>query len=166
MRPSNSKPAAQPVAEEAVKPSPVSIKQSSPAAAAPATPTATPTAKSAAKPPEAQARPPVKASVTTEKNGGATIKLEYAGGLAQYGEIWVRMGERRAGQDWLNTRDVKLEKVGALATTKVMLTPGEPIEGANFAFHAKKGEEELWDNAGRSFGCYVLDAKTGTISAR
>jgi hypothetical protein len=55
--------------------------------------------------------------------------------------------------------------VGSTASTKIVLGPGEPLEGANFAFHAKKGDEELWDNAGRSMGCYVVDAKTGAVSA-
>ena len=152
MRPLNTKPATQPATDTPAKPA---------AAAAPK-----PAAAAAAKPAEVQKRPPVTASFTPEKNGGATLKLEYAGGLAQYEAVWVRMGERRAGHDWLNTRDVKLEKVGSMASTKIMLAPGDPIEGATFAFHAKKGSEELWDNAGRAFGCYVYDAKTGTISAQ
>lgn len=149
MRPMNPKPPTSKPAE-AAKPS---------MAAAPPKPAAT-------KPAEPQHRPPVMASLTAEKNGGATLKLEYAGGLAQYETVWVRLGERRAGRDWLNTRDVKLEKVGAMASTKIPLAPGEPIEAATFAFHAQKGNEELWDNAGRAFGCYVVDAKTGTISAQ
>lgn len=117
-------------------------------------------------PAEAHHHPPVTASFTTDKDGGATLKLEYAGGLAQYDPVWVRLGERRAGRDWLNTRDVKLEKVGSTASTRIPLAPGDPIEAATLAFHAKKGSEELWDNAGREFGCYVVDAKTGTVSAQ
>lgn len=139
---------------------------SKPAEPAKAAVAAAPPKPAAARPAEPQHRPPVTASLTTEKNGGATLKLEYAGGLAQYETVWVRLGERRAGRDWLNTRDVKLEKVGAMASTKIPLAPGEPIEAATFAFHAKKGTEELWDNAGRDFGCYVVDAKTGAISAQ
>jgi hypothetical protein len=148
MRPSNPKPAAKPTAEGAQKPA----AEASTRAPKPTEPN--------------KQRPAVSASVTPEKNGGVIVKLEYAGALAQYEPLWVRMGERRAGRDWVNTRDVKLERAGALATTKVELPPGEPIDGANFAFHTKRGEEELWDNAGHAFGCYVLDARTGAISAR
>lgn len=173
MGPSNTKPAAKPVAEaakphtegaraSAAKPA-IDAARQSPSAPPRASPTP---AKPAPRPAEEKDRPPVAASLTAEKNGGVTLKLEYAGGLAQLDQVWVRMGERRAGRDWLNTRDVKLEKSGSLASIKVSLAPGEPIEGANFAFHAKKGEEELWDNAGRAFGCYVLDARTGTITAQ
>lgn len=148
MRPLNPKPPTANKPAETAKP---------PAAAEPHKPSA--------KPAEAH-HPPVTASFTTDRNGGATLKLEYAGGLAQYDPVWVRLGERRAGRDWINTRDVKLEKVGSLASTKIPLAPGDPIEAATFAFHAKKGSEELWDNAGRAFGCYVVDAKTGTVSAQ
>ena len=146
MRPSNTKSTPKPVAEA---PKPATTAVNKPGRSTDAHP----------------AHPPVRASFTSEKDGGAILKLEYAGGLAQYDPIWVRMGERRAGRDWVNTRDVKLEKVGSTASTKIIFSPGEPLEGASFAFHAKKGDEELWDNAGRSMGCYVVDAKTGAVSA-
>lgn len=148
MRPSSSKPS-KPTAD-------ASTKAGSHAAAS----------KPEVKAAEPQPRAPVVASLTAEKNGGALLKLEYAGGLAQFDPVWVRIGERRAGREWVNTRDVKLDKVGSLASTKVPLAPGEPIEAATFAFHTTQGAEELWDNAGHSFGCYVVDAKTGVVSSQ
>jgi hypothetical protein len=115
---------------------------------------------------EDQRRPPVSASFVPDKAGGGLIKLEYMGALADCEAIRVRLGERRAGRDWVNTRDVDLEKAGRVASAKIVLVPGESIEGASFAFWGRKGNQELWDNAGRSFGCYVFDAKTGSISTR
>ncbi len=111
-------------------------------------------------------RPPVSASFVPDKAGGGMIKLEYMGALADCEGIRVRLGERRAGRDWINTRDVELEKAGTVARAKIVLVPGESIDGASFAFWGRRGDQELWDNAGRSFGCYVFDARTGSISTR
>jgi hypothetical protein len=80
----------------------------------------------------------------------------------------VRLGERREGTDWLQTRDVLMAKDGNRATAQVVLEPGAPIDGATFAFYTVIGRagQEIWDNAGKPYGCYVLDTKTGQVGAR
>jgi len=131
-----------------------------------AKPVAKPVAEIAVKAPDAKSLPPVRAMFTPDQSGGGTVKLEYAGALAECDAIWVHFGESRGGRNWLNTREVQLERASAVASATIVLGPGEPIEGVCMAFHARRSDQELWDNAGRNFGCYFLDARTGTISTR
>jgi hypothetical protein len=110
----------------------------------------------------------VKTAFKPDGKGGGTLQLRYSGELARYPTVWVRLGERRHGADWLETRDVKLETAQGQATARVSFAPGEPLEGATFAFFATKGAaaDAVWDNAGRPYGCYRLDAQSGAVEAR
>jgi hypothetical protein len=110
----------------------------------------------------------IRVSFKPDGKGGGTLQLRYAGPLASYGSVFMRLGERRHGADWVETRDVKMEKTGGEIAAKVSFAPGEPLEGATFAFFALKGQdgEKVWDNAGKPFGCYTLDPRTGEVAAR
>ena len=110
----------------------------------------------------------VRATLSPDGRGGGTVEVTYAGPLISYEPIWVRMGERRQGKDWVKTHDQQMSKDGDTAFARITLEPGEPIEGATFAFYTLIGRAgaEIWDNAGKPFGCYLLDAQTGRISTR
>ena len=109
----------------------------------------------------------VKASFKPDGAGGGTLQLRYSGELAAHDTVWLRVGETRHGTDWLETRDVKMDREEGRATARVSFAPGEPLEGATFAFFAlRDGDEAAWDSAGRPFGCYVLDASSGAITMR
>ncbi|HEY3448090.1 MAG TPA: hypothetical protein VGK67_17165 [Myxococcales bacterium] len=110
----------------------------------------------------------VRAAFKSDGHGGGTLQLRYAGTLAGYDAVWVRLGERRHGADWLDVRDVRMEPSDGQAVAKIQIKPGDPLEGASFAFFATDGgqAEPAWDNAGRPFGCYVLDARSGDVQAR
>jgi len=110
----------------------------------------------------------VRAAFNPDSQGGGTIHLQYSGPLISYDPIWVRIGERRQGHDWLKTRDVMMEKGDGVATATIAVAPGDPVEEATFAFFTVvgRGGQEVWDNAGKPYGCYVLHLKTGQISAR
>ena len=108
----------------------------------------------------------VRAAFKPDGKGGGTLQLRYSGQLAGYDVVWVRLGERRHGADWLQTRDVKMDKAEGQAVARFPIGPGEPLEGASFAFFAAgNGQgEPVWDNAGRPFGCYTLDARSGAVA--
>ena len=110
----------------------------------------------------------VRAAFKSDGHGGGTLQLRYTGKLAGYDTVWVRLGERRHGADWIDVRDVRMERGDGQAVARIQLQPGEPVEGASFAFFAtSEGQAEpTWDNAGHAFGCYVLDARAGTVQAR
>ena len=110
----------------------------------------------------------VRATFKSDGRGGATLQLRYLGQLSGYDAVWLRLGERRHGEEWLDVRDVRMDSLDGQVVAKVRLSPGEPVEGVNFAFFAfKRGTPEpAWDSAGHPFGCYVLDAKAATIEAR
>jgi hypothetical protein len=109
----------------------------------------------------------VQASFTPDGKGGGVLVVQYTGPLTSYDPIWVRLGERREGTDWLQTRDVLMSRDGNRATARIILEAGAPIDGATFAFYTVIGRagQEIWDNAGKPYGCYVLDTKTGVVSA-
>lgn len=110
----------------------------------------------------------VRAAFKSDGRGGGTLQLRYTGTLAGYDTVWVRLGERRHGADWLDVRDVRMERGDGQAVAKIQLGPGEPVEGASFAFFAtQEGREEpAWDNAGHPMGCYVLDTRSGALQTR
>lgn len=110
----------------------------------------------------------VQARFVSDGKGGGALTVEYTGPLTGYDPIWVRLGERRQGTDWLQTRDVLMTREGNKATVQVVLEPGAAIDGATFAFYTVVGRagQEIWDNAGKPYGCYVLDTGTGRVSAR
>lgn len=117
--------------------------------------------------PAGEAVPFVKAAFLGDGRGGGTLQLRYSGSLLAHEVVWVRLGERRDGEDWLDPRDVRMERSDGQAIARVHFAPGEPVEGACCAFFAfARGQEEpVWDNAGRPFGCYVVDAQTGVVRA-
>lgn len=101
--------------------------------------------------------------------GAGLLRLRYRGPLARHKRLWLRVGERRQGRDWLAVHDVPMTSAGGEAIVTVAFEPGEPVEGACFAFFTHKDgatDVEAWDNAGRPFGYYQLDAETGRIEAR
>ncbi|MGC4117561.1 MAG: hypothetical protein QM765_23990 [Myxococcales bacterium] len=110
----------------------------------------------------------VRAAFKSDGHGGGTLQLRYTGELAGFDTVWVRLGERRHGADWLDVRDVRMERSDGQAIAKIQLQPGEPVEGASFAFFAtqKDQADPTWDNAGHPFGCYVLDAQSGAVRSR
>ncbi len=110
----------------------------------------------------------IEATVESKALGGADLLLRYCGPLADRQQLWVRFGERRDGQDWINPRDVAMLAAKGEATATVACGAGSPLEGACFAFFAQGsgGEDWVWDNAGRSLGYYAFDAKTGKVEAR
>lgn len=110
----------------------------------------------------------VQASFTPDDDGGGILHLRYDGPLAVHDALWIRFGERRGGADWVDTRDVRMEKDGPAASVRIRVGPGAPLEGACFAFFAiKPGHADpVWDSAGRPFGCYVLDARSGGLATR
>jgi hypothetical protein len=109
----------------------------------------------------------VRAAFTPDGKGGGVLKLEYKGPLSSYDPVSVRIGERRGGRDWQQLQDVMLERTGNVFTARIAIAPGEKVEGLNLAFHAVAGRgQDLWDNAGRAWGSWFLDAGTGAISAR
>jgi hypothetical protein len=110
----------------------------------------------------------VRASITPHGQGGAVIEVRYVGPLISYDPIWVRMGERRQGKDWVKTHDVMMSKADGEAFARIEMEEGEPIEGATFAFYTVIGRagQEIWDNAGKPYGCYIFDAATGAITTR
>jgi hypothetical protein len=110
----------------------------------------------------------IRASFTPSADGGGQLTLSYAGPLTAYDPIWVRLGERRRGKDWVQTRDLRMGKAADGSELHVEVEPGEPLEAFTFAFFTKGNgsSQEVWDNAGKPFGCYVLDAKTGRIGSR
>lgn len=101
--------------------------------------------------------------------GAGTIRLRYRGALTNQPKAWVRIGERREGKDWIDPRDIPMNVSNGVATVTIDCAPGAPIEGACLAFFTAKDSaphEQLWDNAGRSFGYYLYDVATGRIEAR
>jgi hypothetical protein len=110
----------------------------------------------------------VRAAFKSDGHGGGTLQLRYSGTLAGYDAVWVRLGERRHGDDWLEVRDVRMEQSDGQAVARIQFKPGEPLEGASFAYFAVEGEQAdpTWDNAGHPFGCYMLDARSGVVQAR
>ena len=110
----------------------------------------------------------VRAAFKSDGRGGGTLQLRYTGKLAGYDTVWVRLGERRHGKEWLETRDVRMERSDGQAAARIQFAPGEQVEGASFAFFAvRSGDQKpAWDNAGHELGCYVLDAQSGTVQAR
>jgi hypothetical protein len=109
----------------------------------------------------------VEASFKPDGAGGGTLTLRYRGPLVEHDVVWLRVGERRHGTDWLETRDVKMDREKAAATVRVVFAPGEALQGATFAFFSLQGGAEAsWDSAGKPFGCYVLDAASGALTTR
>lgn len=110
----------------------------------------------------------VQASFTPDDDGGGSLQLRYDGPLAVHDALWIRLGERRGGAEWLDPRDVRMEKDGPAASVRIRVGPGAPLEGASFAFFAlKPGQvDPVWDSAGRPFGCYLLDVRTGALGTR
>ena len=110
----------------------------------------------------------VRVTFEGDGNGGGRLSLSYAGPLISYEPIWVRLGERRLGKDWVRTRDLPMQRSDGSARVEVAVSAGEAIEGFTFAFFTSRGSgiQEIWDNAGKPYGCYVFDAKTGRVSAR
>lgn len=110
----------------------------------------------------------VHALFASDGKGGGSLKVEYTGPLIGYDPIWMRLGERREGTDWLQMRDLLMRRDGTRALAEVVLESGAPIDGATFAFYTVVGRagQEIWDNAGKPYGCYVLDTKTGKVIAR
>ena len=114
---------------------------------------------------------PLAAAVVGDESSGWKLHLHYTGLLADFDRVWVRVGERRHGQQWLSPRDVPLERAGSEASyARIAFAPGEPLEAAELAFYSpgEGGEQEhaVWDNAGHPFGFYEIDARSWSIEAR
>ncbi|MBI5542487.1 MAG: hypothetical protein HY901_01250 [Deltaproteobacteria bacterium] len=111
---------------------------------------------------------PVEASFKPDGKGGGTLHLRYSGPLIEHPTVWVRVGDQRRGTHWLETRDVKMDLSHGQASARIPFGPGDPLEGASFAFFAlRDGQvDPSWDNAGRPFGCYWFDPVTGIIESR
>jgi hypothetical protein len=109
------------------------------------------------------------AAISVDENGGGSLELHYTGLLAGFDPVWVRLGEHRHGAEWMNVRDVEMAHVeGEEAIVSVTFPPGDPLEGAELVFFAadETGEHPVWDNAGRPFGYYEVDARTGSVEPR
>lgn len=104
-----------------------------------------------------------------EIDGISEVVVRYHGPLAQRAALFVRFGERRAGRDWLEPRDVAMSHLGAEAWATISCRGGTTLQGGCFAFHAPEagsGAEQVWDNAGHPLGYYAFDARTGAVEAR
>lgn len=94
------------------------------------------------------------------------LRVHYTGLLAGFDSVYLRVGQRRQGQAWLDSHDVPMRHCAPEETTAtVIFDSEEPLEGAELAFFSPiEGEGHLaWDNAGHEFGYYEVDAGTGEI---
>lgn len=110
----------------------------------------------------------VKASFRPDGKGGGTLKLKYAGPLSDRDPIWVRVGEKRGGKEWLQSRDVMMKASGAKVEVSIPFAPGEKLEGIELAFHCNVGRagQEIWDNAGKPYGYYLVHTANSQVEAR
>ncbi|HEY3450815.1 MAG TPA: hypothetical protein VGK67_30945 [Myxococcales bacterium] len=103
-------------------------------------------------------------------HGGGTLEIVYRGPLAQRRPLWVRFGERRGGEPWVDARDVPMSFEQGRAVAAIPLGPEPGLEGACLVFFSRKDgaadSELVWDNAGHELGYYELDFTTGRIHRR
>ncbi len=112
----------------------------------------------------------LEATFLERPRGGGTLELTYRGPLADRRPLWVRFGERRDGQTWVDARDLPMTFEQGRAFAAIPLGPEPGLEGACVAFFTHKDggsdDEVVWDNAGHTLGYYELDFASGRIHRR